>query len=424
MKRKPTDWPRYMRPQPLADGSKGFYWSLPTWARPKRQADGSFKPVERNGVPCPVESKALGKDFPTAWQMAEDLNAALDAWRKGTDQGKTLMKGSVSWLFAWFRQRDEFTTKIKNKTRADYRKIMNIVEGYPMKTGGVLGDRLAAKVDAPLVDKLYKRLIEQRGRRQATYCMQVCRRVWGIASRPGYDKITGVTSNPFAKMGLSSTATKGNRETTRPEYNKYRKTAREMGFQSMATAAALAFELVNRTWDVFGFADDEGNEAVGALWAGYRPGHSMTLVLSKNADRDKPLIKTVPLIDVDVDGTVVQLYPELEKELERTPRVHDRIVVEERTGLPYKERRMSQVHRMICDKAGLPKDMTFTGFRHGGATEIGEAGFEDIRPISAHKQLDTTAIYNKSTQVKARQIGRARLRHIEQNVVTVNPEES
>lgn len=73
---------------------------------------------------------------------------------------------------------------------------------------------------------------------------------------------------------------------------------------------------------------------------------------------------------------------------------------------------MSTVHREICDAAELPKEMKFTGFRHGGATEIGDAGEVDIRSISGHTQLNTTAIYNKVSQEKARRIAKLRRTHI------------
>jgi integrase len=85
---------------------------------------------------------------------------------------------------------------------------------------------------------------------------------------------------------------------------------------------------------------------------------------------------------------------------------------------------MSAVHRKICEAAGLPKEMTFTGFRHGGATEIGDSGEDDIRPISGHLQLNTTTIYNKVNQRKAVRIGRNRRDYLDQNVATVLSEES
>ena len=80
--------------------------------------------------------------------------------------------------------------------------------------------------------------------------------------------------------------------------------------------------------------------------------------------------------------------------------------------MPYAHRRMTFVHRKICKAAGLPNEMTFTGFRHGGATEIGDSGEADIRPISGHAQISTTAIYNKLSEEKARRIAVHRREHI------------
>lgn len=71
------------------------------------------------------------------------------------------------------------------------------------------------------------------------------------------------------------------------------------------------------------------------------------------------------------------------------------------------------MHRRICDKAGLPKQMTFTGFRHGGITEIGDAGETDVRPISGHKTLAQTQTYNKATAEKGRRIALVRRQHIQ-----------
>lgn len=217
-------------------------------------------------------------------------------------------------------------------------------------------------------------------------------------------------------MALSHAVADGNRPTSRAEYDLYRKTARELGFQSIATAAALAFELVQRVWDVFGIPDPTEREPVegrsdtrGIRWSDYEPGIAITVRQSKTGKRLRIL-----LTDGAGEGETVALYPELEQEPARSAKggPADLIVREERSGLPYKHRRMSSVHRQICDAAGLPKTMTFTGFRHGGATEIGDAGEADIRPISGHAQLNTTAIYNKVSEAKATRIGLRRREHI------------
>lgn len=401
---RPRGWvrlPAYVRATKRAGGEIAYYWELPPWARPTRGEDGKLTSPVRDGRRHALTNTALGTDLAAAIAKAEALNEALTQWRTG-EGGANLVKGTVEWLFAWYRDQERFK-KNAAKTRSDYRKLMDMLAAFETKAGAPpLGKRMANKVDAGVADKLYRKLRE-RGERQATYTMQVCRLVWTWAAR--HHRITGVKENPFAGMGLKSTAAKGNRATTRAEYDLYRATAREMGFQSMATAAALSFECCQRVWDAFGFEDAEGEERRGIEWAGYEPGKQIALVQSKTGNA------VVLPLTIEVAGESVRLYPDLEDELARTPRTADVIVVEERSGQKYKERRVSSVHRAICEKAGLPKAMTFTGFRHGGITEVGSVS-ADVRPISGHATLDVTRIYNKATADKAREIAVARRAHI------------
>lgn len=385
-----TKLPRYVRPKLLASGKEAFFWELPTWAKP---------PAVRNGQTCPLVSTALGTDKAEAIRKGEIINAAFDGWKKG-DKAE-LVEGTVAWLFAWYRNQDRFTTKTY-KTKADYRRIMDRVVAEKMKTG-TFGQRRAGAINAEAADRLYTRF-KKHGKRQASYAMQVCRLVWRWAVRH-HDK-TGVTFNPFAGMGIETGAETGNRPTSRTEYDAYRKTARELGFQSMATAAALSFELCQRVWDVFGFVDPDGRKQRGLVWTNYKPSESFVFQQSKTKT---PMF--LPMYD-SVEGERVPLYPDLVEELERTPQTALLIVVEERSGLPYDPYRMAKVHRKICDKAGLPKDMKFTGFRHGGVTELGDAGVADVRPISGHKEMKTTAIYNKMNEQKARQVAAKRRQYV------------
>lgn len=206
-----------------------------------------------------------------------------------------------------------------------------------------------------------------------------------------------------------------NRPATRGEYNKYRETARELGFQSMATAAALAFELIQRVSDVFGFEDPADPDAPdtpaddrGIEWEDYQAGGWIVVRQHKTGKRLR-----IPLAH-DQGKDRMNLYPELEEELARLgkPGATGLIVTEERNGLPYKHRRMSQIHRLICDKAELPKDLRFTSFRYGGATELGDSGEADIRSISGHTQINTSLIYNKASEGKARRMAVRRREHI------------
>ena len=73
---------------------------------------------------------------------------------------------------------------------------------------------------------------------------------------------------------------------------------------------------------------------------------------------------------------------------------------------------MNKLHRRIRDKAGLPAELKFTSFRHGGITEIGDSGTDDVRAVSGHTTLEVTRIYNKANHEKAKRIAARRREHI------------
>jgi hypothetical protein len=299
--------PAYVNPRPLAGGRTGYFWIRPDWANPARG-----EKAMRHGKPCPIESTPLGTDLAEAIVKATAINAAFKEWR----EGKTgeLVPGTVRWLFHWYRQQDRFT-KNRHKTREGYTTAMNMVEEVEMQIGK-FGQRKAGVVDGPAADALYAKAREKHGERQGSYMMQVCRLVWNHASRPGYTKTTGVKDSPFSRMGItaSSGAGKGNLAATRAEYDIYRETARAMGKQSMATAAALCFECCQRVTDAFGFEDPDGLITRGFYWDDYVPGVRISVVQSKTGK-----LITLPLVDGEGEDAV-QLYPELEAELARTPR--------------------------------------------------------------------------------------------------------
>lgn len=386
--------PAYVQVRPLAGGKPGYYWVRPLWAKP---------PAVRNGKTCPIESTSLGTDVGEAISKGEAINAAFTEWRQGLETKAAT--GSVRWLFAWYRDQEKFT-KLKAITRRGYKVAMDMVDAIEVK-GGVLGSRPARAVDATAADRLYRKARDKHGERQGSYMMQVCRLVWNHGLR--HHKATGLKENPFAAMGIkaSSGTGRGNRAAAREEYELYRATARAIERPSMAVAAVLCFEACQRVYDAFGFEDPDGRVR-GIMWAGYRPGHSLLLIQSKTGNPVE-----IPLTD-RIDGEDVALYPELEAELAAIERREDGglIVRDERTGEPYTTSYMQTLHRRILKKAGLPTDLRFTSFRHGGLTEIGDSGEDDVRAVSGHSTLEVTKIYNKANVAKARRIATRRREHI------------
>lgn len=395
--------PRYFRAKRRRDGLTGYFWERPGWAKP---------PAERYGRLCPVDSEALGTDLAAAIGKAELLNAMLDEWRMGAEAKPSA--GTVKWLMGWYRGLDRFKA-LGFKSRRDYRAAMETLVSFPLKST-LLGDRRVAEIEAAHVDAIYVALQKRGGKRTAAYAMQVGRRVWNEAIRHKKAK----DPNPFARMGIKTGSEKGNRPTTRAEYDMFRETARALGIQSMAAAAALSFELVRRVTDVFGYVfEGREDEAPGIFWEDYEPGVSIALRQGKTGDRQViPLRGTPEELEAGAHGPTRPgplLYPALEEELARLPAATGHMIINEDTGRRYTEDQAQRVFRKIHKAAGLPKGMTLTGFRHGGATELGDAGIYDIRPVSGHRTLQQTTTYNKANEAKARVAGEKRQAHVRKN---------
>ena len=251
-------------------------------------------------------------DLATAIGKAELLNAQFEAWRLGGTPTST--DDSVSGLFGWYRGLDRFR-ELKPKTQRDYRAQMKNLGLFQLKTT-TFGEMRVMAVEARHADALYRAMQKKHGLRGATYAMQVARRVWFEAIRHKKAR----APNPFERMGLTTAAEHGNRETLRAEYDRFRARAHALGRPSMAAAAALGFELARRVNDVFGFLNGQPeDEAPCILWEDYEPGVRIQLRQGKTGKRQSIALRGSP--DPDSDDEDVRengplLYPDLEAELQ------------------------------------------------------------------------------------------------------------
>ena len=368
--------PRHTRVKILADGQPAYFYEVPT----------KYRRVSC----CPVHSEALGFELSQAISRANELNAALDAWRKGEPSGP--QPGSVAWLIRKYQNSSKYR-KLAPKSQRAYDQSLRLLEGYELPSGRSFWSFHIKAIKPQHADALYEKLQWSGGRRRlatANAAMRVARLVWKFAIRRGYAHI-----NPFVAMDLESTGGK-TRPALRDEVYRFVQKADEMGFASMGTAAMLAFELCQREGDVIGTIS----------WSDYRRGQGIAVRQHKTGER-----VAVPLFS---DGDA--LFPELEQRLDSTPRRGPLIIMRDRpdrrTGsyLPYKEDHFRHLFRKIADAAGLPKQFTFMGLRHGGLTELGdaEATDQEMMAISGHRTRQTLTVYSRRSGQQAANAARKR----------------
>ena len=295
--------PRYVERKPLKSGW-GYFFNVPTWARRVR---------------CPLKNEPLGTDYDAALQRAETvLLPAFNSWRTGGASDATSIpsvanSGSLDWVFAEYRADRRFT-KLDPGTRRLHERGFRLVGDHVLKDGRRLGNVRLNAINTAVIDALYERLLVVREtdtegntvarerRTTINHAMKTCRRAWNIALRRNPSKVP--TLNPFAQMGLVSS----NRSTPTASYSElesFRAKARGMGHPSLATAALIGWDWLQREEAIFGDFDVTH----------YRPKERPNAVCIRHPKTGEET--WFPLFDPD-DGSV--LYPELMNELDTIKR--------------------------------------------------------------------------------------------------------
>ncbi|MGB3339845.1 MAG: hypothetical protein WBA73_21920, partial [Devosia sp.] len=135
-------------------------------------------------------------------------------------------------------------------------------------------------------------------------------------------------------------------------------------------------------------------------WTDYKPGASIRIEHHKTGEMVEH-----PLSD---DGLL--FYPEAEDILSLLPKRATPMIMGEGKAEPYKPTRFAQIVREIADVAGLPKSFTLDACRHGGMTELEEAGLTDGqgRALSAHRSRAYERYAKRSAK---RMLGATKARH-------------
>src|SRR5262249_55404973 len=223
--------------------------------------------------------------------------------------------GTLDCVFSEYRSDRRFT-ELYDRTRRNHELGFRLVGGFLLSDGRRLGQVRLASVTSDVIDTLYDRLllikktdaagnvIERERRTTVNHAMKTCRRAWNVTARRHPTLVPSV--NPFARMGLPSS----NPETPAASYAEVkglRAKAIEMGLSSLATAALIGWEWLQRVRDIFATFDVTH----------YRPkerSNAVRILHEKTQEEN-----WIPLFD----DAGVPLYPELMLELDALKR--DRI---------------------------------------------------------------------------------------------------
>ncbi|MCA1365335.1 hypothetical protein I6F14_33775 [Bradyrhizobium sp. IC3069] len=390
--------PRYCQRKLLANNKVAYYFAPPSWAR-------------RQG--CDLWPEALGGDYASAVERVEKvLLPAFESWRS---RGLSDMMpsspepGTFDWLIGIFQAHQKWG-EIESTTQRQYKKSLALFANHELKDGSRVGSKQLSDFTRAFVDAVYGKLlivkkvnkngeiIVRERRRYANVAMASCRRAWFIGQR-AQEKIVPA-SNPFSRMGLRSRAPgqpiRPTPTATWDELVAFRAAAKRLDYRSIATAALLSWEWLQREQHVFGSFEISH----------YRPSerpNSVRIVHPKNGEE-----AWWPL----TDETGAPLFPELMDELDGIKRASPRGLAFRRdhahrrsvTPLPWitprKDLRyLRSVVKQIIREAGLRQELSFTSFRHGGFTEGADSDLTDaeLRAAGRHRSSRQLPTYAKRT---------------------------
>lgn len=387
---KPTGWPRYMVAKRLKDGRVSYYW-----APPGRDVTAGFK----------LHAEALGHDYAQAKIRADELNRHIDDWRRGRGGERTLDAqpgfGTLDWLVERYK-RSRAWQRVAPKNREHYCYIMELVLDLTRKSGRRVGEALLGQFDAATVDKLYERLkIGPRGPRTRVPTMAIMRiaKAWDVVARLHPQEVP--RDNPFRGVVLDhGDAT--TQPATREDAFALHRALVAAGEPHLAAVPLVCFEWHQRPENIL---------AGSLTWTDWRPTARPNFVRILHAKTGAELWQ--PLTD-EAGGL---LFPELTAYLDGLDRLGVPVVLmrpkrNRRDGssgklakppaAPFSLREARSRVRKAARAAKLPDWLTLAACRHGGMTELGDAGATEaeVMASSGHRTPDAARLYVKRTDAQ------------------------
>ena len=241
--------PRYVIAKPLASGRVAFYFNVP-----KKYRD----------LGCTVPNSPLGTDYAVACGddggggRAAALNAQFDEWdaiRRGLPitGERAPVFGTIRWLFQEYRRSKAYVEKVSTRSRPDYERTMQLIEGIATKKGDKLGDRKIRSVTPISADKIYEIILavpNGERPRQAEKAVALCRRAWRVVHRLHPAEFDRAMPNPWDGVTIKRRTKAKKFAVTRDQVYAFASGAIERGRPEAAAAAVICFEWLQRPENV------------------------------------------------------------------------------------------------------------------------------------------------------------------------------
>lgn len=394
--------PRHVIWKRNAAGEIAFYWNLPThWRK----------------AGCRLENEPLGTDRPAAFARAATLNGLLDEWRT-MRRGESLPErraavGTVAWLFRTYRTSLAYQNKVSPRSRPDYERVMLEIEGCPTTDGRTVGQLRVDTITPKAADKIYRKIVDRPrerideglegvGRlRQGEKAVAIAKSAWKIVHRLHPEFFAGGDDwNPWCGVALARRVKKIKPMVTREEAYRFARGAVALGRPEAAVAALVCFEWLQRPENVL---------AGYTQWTNYRPAaHPLQVRIEHH--------KTGAVVWhwLEDPETGERWYDEMEAILAQAPRRGVSMVLKGRSdgsSEPWTPNLFGNLVRTLRGKIeGVPPHFSLDACRHGGMTELEEAGLTEGQgmSLSGHRSRQAYRGYAKATEKRALEATRKR----------------
>ncbi|MDI4237763.1 hypothetical protein OZ411_33665 [Bradyrhizobium sp. Arg237L] len=389
---------------------------------------------------CPVRSKSLGSDLQKAQHLVDAvLHPQFTVWSSGQIATAPLINevGTFDWMKEeFFRSRfflgepdEKDAAPVDPKTggrillekHKSRRWHINTMADFKFTNGRRVGslpvNQITPQLREALLDALlYVRrvdpktgeetLVPRRTTRNKVFTY--VRAMWNHMSPLHPQYFTG--PNPFQNMKLRNEYGELP-AATRQELLRFVAAADLLGHPSIGTAALIAWEWTQREKHIL-VSLDAGD---------YRPANARNFAYIEHGKTDE--FAWIALFDHE-DGT--PLFPEIMERLDRAKinRTSGPLIFRDhvwRATTKYEPwdtkfgggTQFDRMVKKIVEAAGLRKEITFTSFRHGGLTELGEAELTELEIIhlSRHKSARVLRRYVKRSAKLLSNAQRKRLQY-------------